>query len=149
MFKPILAAKLIMNRRLFQRCTAWLLPLLVLQSLVPVGFMVVEGDRGLEVAFCPVQSARVVSVLAQWKQATHHDHSAHHGHAGDDTAHDARGSSCPYAFAATAIVAHAQLIVAASIVDLGIVQSREVATPRVALPPNSNRIRGPPPLSLV
>ena len=41
------------------------LPLLVVHSLVPVGFMAAVGERGLELAFCPVQSARVVEVLKE------------------------------------------------------------------------------------
>jgi hypothetical protein len=141
-----------MNRRFFQRCIVWLLPLVGLQALVPVGFMVAPGQSGIEVAFCPVQSARVVSALAEWKQPRHQDgHSAHHGHAthhAADTSHDSRnGASCPFALVATAIVTPVQTFTTASAVDLGIVDSLRATTPPVVPASDSNRIRGPPQLS--
>ena len=142
-----------MNRRFFQRCLVWLLPLLVVQSLVPVGFMATASERGVEIAFCPVQSARVVSTLANWKQASGHDHAHHAAHAGHglDAAHDstdARSSSaCPYALSGPALTADIRFVIATSFVDLGVRDSTRSSDPPTSLLIDSNRIRGPPRLS--
>lgn len=143
-----------MNRRFYRRCLLWLLPFLVAHSLVPVGFMVSAGQHGLELGFCPVQSAAVVAMLddakASGHAANHSAHAEHHGHS-DGAAQDvsnhsqhARSVSCPFALTGAPLLSAP----VASIV-LAFVQSTRSPPPDVAAPPSAvvvdlHRIRGPP-----
>jgi hypothetical protein len=145
-----------MTRRFYQRCLLWVLPLLVVNSLVPVGFMLTAGKQGIELAFCPVQSAAIVEVLGQRAAASAADHSAHGAHHAsgdrepavaaqlDEHSQHARSGSCPFALAGLPILVAAAPLVQVAFVH--IVRSRpvELATPSGVISIQLNRIRGPP-----
>jgi hypothetical protein len=143
-----------MCRRLYKRCLIWLLPLLVAQSLVPVGFMVAGGGSGLQIEFCPVQSAQVLAALEQQNQPiTHHAH--HHEHAADQangaseggSSDHARSHACPYALVATAIASSPVASIAS--IELIQVEVRNAPEHRPPVEPvrsAANRVRGPPPV---
>jgi len=152
-----------MSRRFYQRCLLWLLPLLVVHSLVPVGFMVAAGERGLELAFCPVQSAPLVQVLGQLRSTSpidhsqvdhsHHQgmHAAHHAGAtqdgagtGTDHSQHARSNLCPFALAGTPMLAASASTPTIVFLPLEFPRPDEVATPNGVLHFERNRIRGPP-----
>jgi hypothetical protein len=153
-----------MSRRFYQRCLLWLLPLLVVHSLVPVGFMVAAGERGLELAFCPVQSASLVEALsqplpnhAQTDQSqvdhSHHQgmHAAHHvdvmqdsAAPGADHSQHARSNLCPFALAGTPMLAASVSTPAIVFLPIEFPRPTEVATPEGVLRFERNRIRGPP-----
>jgi hypothetical protein len=148
-----------MSRRFYQRCLLWLLPFLVVHSLVPVGFMVAAGDRGLELAFCPVQSAPLVEALNKplpnQSQAdhSHHQgmHASHHADAmqgsaaaGADHSQHARSNLCPFALAGTPMLAASAVAPTIVFLPLEFPRPAEVATPDGVLRFESNRIRGPP-----
>ena len=139
-----------MFRRTHHRLLVWLLPLLLLQSFVPTGYMLTTGQRGLEVAFCPVQSAATLAVLNRGAAQTHDAHAGHAGHqshdnaAAQDHSQHARSSSCPFALAGAPVP-----VATLSTVTLVLVPVRSpppIAT--VALDGvllfERNRIRGPP-----
>ncbi|HEY4369501.1 MAG TPA: hypothetical protein VGN07_19865 [Steroidobacteraceae bacterium] len=148
-----------MNRRLFQRCVLWLLPLLVLRAFVPAGFMVSTAANGLELTFCSAQ----VPMLADQMPADHMmpaDHAmhgaAHAGHAmpmADGNAVDPHAahhagkhfdSPCPFGVAVAAIVTDLLPVSLATVVAA--VASVEFSSAPVfsAGPIRTDRIRGPP-----
>lgn len=137
-----------MLRRFYKRCLLWLLPLLVAQALVPVGFMAVASEQGVTVGFCPVQSARVVEALGSTASSTvGHDHHAHHHHdaQSDDAAADARSASCPYALVRNAIAGTSVIAIApVTFLQLDRLDIPQIAAPETARLANLNRIRGPP-----
>jgi hypothetical protein len=145
-----------MSRRLYKRCLVWLLPLLVAQALVPVGFMVGGGKTGLHIAFCPVQSAQVIAVLGQPDHPIahhtphHHEHIAHHAtHASDvevgDSSHYARSNACPFALAATAIASTpAAPLPAVELIQVEVRHALEHRPPIEAVHSAAHRVRGPP-----
>ena len=140
-----------MNRRFYKRCLLWLLPLLVAQALVPVGFMAVASEQGVTVGFCPVQSARVIEALGPSASSPNHDHHAHHHHAAtgdaaaDDAATDTRSASCPYALVRNAIAGTPVIAIApVTFLQLDRLDIPQIAAPETARLTNSNRIRGPP-----
>jgi hypothetical protein len=140
-----------MTRRLYQRLLLWLLPLLVVHSLVPVGFMAAVGDRGLELAFCPVQSARVVEVLKTVRAADHSEHhGAHMAHASSsdaDHSEHARSSSCPFALAGSPLLATATPVFSVTFLPVSFPPASKDATPLGVVHFERNRIRGPPQLA--
>jgi hypothetical protein len=140
-----------MTRRFYQRCLLWLLPLLVVHSLVPVGFMAAVDDRGLELAFCPVQSARVVEVLKKVHAADHsHHHGAHSAQAASpdaDHSEHARSSSCPFALADSPLLATATPVFSVTFLHVNLPLPPEDATPFGVVHFERNRIRGPPQLA--
>jgi hypothetical protein len=152
-----------MSRRFYQRSLLWLLPFLVVHSLVPVGFMVAAGERGLELAFCPVQSAPLVEALsnplpddaetAHAADHSHHQglHASHHSDAMQDGAapgaehsQHARSNLCPFALAGTPMLAASAVAPTIVFLPLEFPRPAEVATPDGVLRFDFNRIRGPP-----
>jgi hypothetical protein len=149
-----------MSRRLYKRCLFWLLPLLVAQAVVPVGFMVAGGETGLQIEFCPVQSAQLVAVLGQQTQpkilasadhAGHHEHGAHHAigagdaGAGGSPPQHAQSNACPSALVATAIASSpAATIIAIELIQVEVHRAPEQRPPVEALRSAANRVRGPP-----
>ena len=63
-----------MNRRVVHRYALWLLPLLAVRALIPIGFMLSVGSHGLELTFCPVQSSALVQALAKDGEPARHRH---------------------------------------------------------------------------
>ena len=146
-----------MSRRFYRRCLLWLLPLLVVHSLVPVGFMVAAGERGLELAFCPVQSASLVEALSKPRAQVDHSHHAgmhasHHADAMQDGASTAgvdhsqhgRSNLCPFALAGTPMLVAAAVAPAVVFLPLEFPRADDVATPDGVLRFERNRCRGPP-----
>jgi hypothetical protein len=145
-----------MTRRFYQRCLAWLLPLLVLQAFVPVGFMLAAGEHGVEVAFCPVQSAPIVNFLGQPQPHDHSQHegahASHHGSAdaatqSADHSEHARSGSCPFALAGSPVLVAAAPVVAATLARVVFLPLPELAAPSGVVLFERNRIRGPPHLA--
>jgi hypothetical protein len=146
-----------MNRQ-FRRWVWWLLPLLAARAILPVGFMLTLQAGDLRLVFCPDQSAAIVQALeaAPASDGAHHsahgfdhlDHAAaptssHAGHHGED---QARSPLCPYAVAATFLVADLtpEDPVVASVDEP--VHYRSIPFVRTG-PARADRIRGPPVLS--
>jgi hypothetical protein len=143
-----------MTSRFYQRCLLWLLPLLVVHSLVPVGFMVAAGERGPELAFCPVQSSSLIDALSQPRAK---DHSQHHGtHAmphtsaasdasqGEDHSEHARSNTCPFALAGSPMLTAAASALTITFLPVEILRPSDALTPRGVLRFERTRIRGPP-----
>jgi hypothetical protein len=138
-----------MARRFFKRCLLWLLPFLVAQALVPVGFMYAARADGVTVEFCPVQSARIVELFSRAQQHAHHGaaHAGHHSHETalqGDAAAAASSVSCPFALTRTAIADAPALVLApVALVQIGVLDAVEPSLPPAA-PSARIRIRGPP-----
>jgi hypothetical protein len=146
------------NRRFFHRCALWLLPLIAVRALVPVGFMVSVGAQGLDLTFCPSQATALVRMLAAVHPAPSHGQDLHgntHQVAGD--AHAQHGShhggaqeiqiACPFAVASTATVADIPplpAVVFGPADEFIAFQSLLYCGPG---PLRTDRIRGPPALS--
>ena len=141
-----------MNRRLFQRCVLWLLPLLMLRAIVPAGFMVSAAANGLELTFCSAQvmpagdaSHPAVDVAAH---AGHDMATMGEGGADPHAAHHNAGkhfdSPCPFGVAATAIAAALPPVTVATVAAaVGIFEF--ASAPAISAGPiRADRIRGPP-----
>jgi hypothetical protein len=72
----------VMKRRVFRIWAAWLLPLLALRALLPVGFMMSADADGLHLTFCPTQAPALVAALAATTAPNHAAHYAADGVAG-------------------------------------------------------------------
>lgn len=143
-----------MNRRLFQRCVLWLLPLLLLRAVVPAGFMLSAAASGLELTFCSAQSPMIAGLAGSVDHAEHaSEHAGHDMHAGIGTsvnphaAHHAGkhfDSPCPFGVAAAAIAPDVQPVsVAADVTTVGIFEF--TSSPAASSGPlRADRIRGPP-----
>jgi len=138
-----------MFRRTRQHLLVWLLPLLLVQSFVPTGYMLTAGQRGIAIAFCPVQSAATLAVLNGATNAAH----AHHGHADHDVgrtpdhSEHARSSSCPFALAGTPLPIATPPSITLVLIPIAISPRIDAATPAGVLLFERNRIRGPPQLA--
>jgi hypothetical protein len=103
-----------MARRSLQRVIYWLLPLLAVRALIPVGFMLTLDAEGLHLVACPTQSAPLAAALDS--AAVAHDTHAHHAADKPSNAHAAHEeatqleSPCPYALAALALPAPAHSV---------------------------------------
>jgi hypothetical protein len=120
--------------------------------------MLAIGKHGVEVAFCPVQSAAIVDVLSKARadnHSQHHDAHAAHLDTGDgasqgsDQGQDqhsqhARSSACPFALAGSPILAATTPVIAVSFIHVDFSRPPDVATPPGVVPFERNRIRGPP-----
>jgi hypothetical protein len=134
-----------MNRRLFRKCAAWLLPLLALHAFLPAGFMLAVDAQGLELAFCPGQLPGFVQSLDSGPAAQHAHHLTHATH--HDSSSSQLAPSCPYALAALAFT------VDVPPAELGalpftdeFIQQRSIFQPGAG-PFRADRIRGPPSFS--
>jgi hypothetical protein len=140
-----------MNRRLFQRCVLWLLPLLLLRAIVPAGFMLSAGASGLELTFCSAQSPMMAGLAGSVDHAAHAGHDMFTGGTGTSVdqhaAHHAGkhfDSPCPFGVAAAAIASDVQPVSVATVVTaLGIFEF--APSPAASSGPlRADRIRGPP-----
>jgi len=144
-----------MNRRLFQRCVLWLLPVLLLRAVVPAGFMLSAGASGLELTFCSAQAPMIAGLAGSMDHALHaSEHASHDMQAGDTgtsvdphAAHHAGkhfDSPCPFGIAAAAIASDVQPVtVAAAVTAVGIFEF--TSSPAASSGPlRADRIRGPP-----
>lgn len=140
-----------MNRRLFQRCVLWLLPLLLLRAVVPAGFMLSAAASGLELTFCSAQSPMIAGLAGSEDHAAHAGHDMHAGEPGTSVdqhaAHHAGkhfDSPCPFGVAAVAIAPDVQPgSVAAVVTTLGIFEFTSLPAASSG-PIRADRIRGPP-----
>ncbi|HEY8540692.1 MAG TPA: DUF2946 family protein [Steroidobacteraceae bacterium] len=137
-----------MARRFYKRCLLWVLPFLVAQALVPVGFMYSAGANGITVDFCPVQSSRIVDLLSRAETQAHHGaaHSGHHADHGDlqGDGDAAASGSCPYALTRTTISGAPALVLApVALVQIGVFDAADLPILPSA-PVTRIRIRGPP-----
>ena len=125
-----------MNARRTHRWILWLLPLLLLRSFVPVGFMLSWSEHGLQVVLCsgsgPIPLPSAESGHAQHGDGTH-DHSA---------AHDS--SVCPFAVANVAGALPASAAAAARVISSAEYIAGLAARESPAHPFRIDRIRGPP-----
>jgi hypothetical protein len=147
-----------MRHRSIQRCVLWLLPLLVLRAVVPVGFMVSAGADGLSLTLCSGHMNSPVAATSPDPHAGHHmkagmeDHAAHSMHRTADlnsAHHDGKhlDSPCPFS-SATAATTTALFPYGASFAaptDEPFV--RTIVRLQNAALLRGNRIRGPPRLS--
>lgn len=137
-----------MARRFFKRCLLWVLPFLVAQAFVPVGFMYAVRADGITVDFCPVQSARIVELFSRADSHAHHGaaHAGHHAHDVGAQSDDAAttSNSCPFALSRTAVAGTpTPVLVAVALVQVGLLDANEpLLFP--ASPVARIRIRGPP-----
>jgi hypothetical protein len=146
-----------MNRRFCKSLSLWIVPLLILRALIPVGFMLAADANGLSLVFCSAAGAQFTAAAAASSQ--HDEHAGHHaGHEAADspsqhsgnhakhasTQHDA---PCPFSLAAVAAageVPYLDSIAAVATAERFVVLSEPAAS---AGPLRADRIRGPPPLA--
>jgi hypothetical protein len=64
-------------RRRGRRLTSWLLPVLLLRSLIPFGFMPMADAGGLSIGLCPGAGAMPAQMAVAHSQHLHH-HSGRH-----------------------------------------------------------------------
>ena len=148
-----------MNRRLFQRCLLWLLPLLLARAIVPAGFMVAADTNGLELTFCSAQAPMLAAASMPSMEGGHAMQGAEHadhqmpadaGGVDPHAAHHAGkhfDSPCPFGVAATAMTSDLSAVSLATVVAaVGVFDF--VSAPAVAGgPQRADRIRGPPQFS--
>ncbi len=106
-----------MKRRVLHRWAMWLLPLLLVRALVPVGFMLSAHGGELSVVFCSGTLASATQELSQRSaqqqahhgahpqahQSEHHHHSGGPEHIGNSSAPESGdANSCPFALAGSA-----------------------------------------------
>ncbi|HKE92687.1 MAG TPA: hypothetical protein VKB34_00160 [Povalibacter sp.] len=135
-----------MNRRFFKSLTLWIVPLLVLRAMVPAGYMLMAGEGGLQMMFCP-------SVVQPTEQVT--AHAGHEHHAGmqhGDAGGHSRGfqhdnAPCPFSLTATAALTDVPYLATVSNLVAGPVVDFLSAPAVSAGPLRADRIRGPPQLS--
>ncbi|HEX2493972.1 MAG TPA: hypothetical protein VHK24_09370 [Steroidobacter sp.] len=142
-----------MNRPLFRKWAAWLLPILALRAFLPVGFMLAAEAGGVHLTLCPAQSAPLIKALNAQPasdRATHAFEASQHHHSAPAGEH-AQGaheramldSPCPFALAATAAVPAPYLASAAAALADRFVLFRD-SQPHANGPVRIDRIRGPP-----
>ncbi len=127
---------------------AWLLPLFIARSLLPIGFMLSFDASGARIVFCP----SVISMPMETGGAHDHAAHAHHNHASHQAHHDGSSGSaeqshqnCPFAFAAAApIAAIAHFAVTPRAAEI-ITGPSDAAI--ITLDARAHPIRGPPALS--
>jgi hypothetical protein len=145
-----------MNRRLFQRCLLWLLPLLLVRAIVPAGFMVAADTNGLALTFCSAQAPLLAAASMPSVEGGHamqhagHQMPADAGGVDPHAAHHAGkhfDSPCPFGVAATAMTSDLPVVSLATVVAaVGVFDF--VSAPAVTSgPQRADRIRGPPQLS--
>ena len=140
-----------MNRRFFKSLTLWLLPLLVARAIVPVGFMFMQGNDGLQLMFCPAVVQEHGAPMAMGEHAGHHDPAMHAGHAAQNDQHPWNAghdkTPCPFSLVASVALLDVPLVAADSIFVAD--ETVEFTSGPVLNtgPLHSDRIRGPPQFS--
>lgn len=131
-----------MNRRAL-KLLVLLLPLFVVRSLLPIGFMLSFEGGTPQMVFCP-------SVATPAQDAGHAMHASHgghehHGHDHESSNPDHSHQTCPFAFAGAAPLLAATALAAEPQASEAFTAPPALALPAVAL--HANPIRGPPSLS--
>lgn len=130
-----------MSARHSHRWLAWLLPLFLLRSFVPVGFMLSWSDQGLQLVVC---SGSGPMTLPGPEAKQHGQHTDSHAAGGHEHSQAHEGSMCPFAAAGTT----GALPTFAATVAFVTAISHEVPSPPASGLPSStfliDRIRGPP-----
>lgn len=137
-----------MARRSLHRIIYWLLPLLAVRALIPVGFMLTLDAQGLHLVACPAQSAQLVAML---DSGAGHAFDAHAHHADSSTtgpheSHEEAAkleSPCAYALATFALAA-APYLASAAYEAFDPPLDVETLTLAGNGPARADRIRGPP-----
>ena len=144
-----------MHRRLTKLLTLWLLPLLVARAIVPVGFMFMADEDGLQLMFCPAVSQPADAQMQAHVHAGHDAHTglqqmhaAHAGHAhGDGPSAEHDKTPCPFSL----VAALARLDLTYVAVLAALVSERsdsfEILPDVSSDPVQALPIRGPPVLS--
>jgi hypothetical protein len=130
-----------MNRRRVHRWVLWLLPLLLLRAVVPVGFMVSADASGLQLVIC---SGTTQLANAAENHAAHHHHHADGANAESAAASsDERSALCPFALAASSST-HEIAFAATSPQPVAHEQPTESLLAGASGPIRADCIRGPP-----
>jgi Protein of unknown function (DUF2946) len=131
-----------MSERHSHRWLAWLLPLLLLRALLPVGFMLSWSDAGLRIVMCSGSGplpTHVPTVEEQQHPGDSHRGGGQHEHSRADNA-----ALCPFAVAGTsgALPSFDAVVAFAATVSHRIrgLPAFDLAIPAVLI----DRIRGPP-----
>ena len=139
-----------MNRRFFKSLTLWILPLLLTRALIPTGYMLMSGDDGLRLMFCPTVTSFAGATNGHTAQPDH-DAGMHAAHAGHQHDHDHSGAHehapCPFSLAASAALSDLPVAAPVAVVAAQTVNAFPTTPAVSAGPIRADRIRGPPQFS--
>jgi hypothetical protein len=128
-----------MNRRLAEAWTAWLLPLIFFQLLLPSGFMPARDAHGPSLILCSAKLAGSIAAptLAHGDTSSSHHRSSHHRAHAD--------SVCAFAAAATAAPPYARVVPAVQLPLPNLGPEHAVFTVAAAFGPLRSQLSRAPP----